>query len=62
MRRTWEFDVAVSTHDWLRRGEPVLDYRRVEVLASDYAEASLTAYAMAAGPDDVVVTDLMWRY
>jgi hypothetical protein len=62
MSAVWAFDVAVSTHDWLRRGEPVLDYRRVEVLAEDYAEAGLTAYAMAAGPDDVVVTDLMWRY
>lgn len=58
----WEFDVAVSSHDWLRRGEPVLDYRRVEVLADGYAEAGLIAYAMAAGPDDVVITDLLWRY
>lgn len=58
----WEFDVAVSTHAWLRRGETVLDYRRVTVLADDYTEASLTAYAMAAGPDDVSVTDILWRY
>jgi hypothetical protein len=58
----WEFDVAVSTHDGLRRGEAVLDYRRVAVLAEDYLEAGLLAYAMAAGPDDAVVTDLMWRY
>lgn len=62
MSVVWEFDVAVSTHGWLRRGEPVLDYRRVEVLAGDYLEAGLLAYAMAAGPDGAVVTDLMWRY
>lgn len=62
MSALWEFDVAVSTHDWLRRGETVLDYRRVEVLAEDYLEAGLLAYAMAAGPNDAVVTDLLWRY
>lgn len=58
----WEFDVAVTTHALLQRGIAVADYRRVTVLGGDYREASLTAYAMAAGPDDVVVTDILWRY
>lgn len=58
----WEFDVAVSTHDLLKRGVTVADYRRVTVLADDYPDASLTAYAMASGPDDVVVTDLLVRF
>lgn len=62
LRPVWAFDVAVSTHDGLRRGEVALDYRRVEVLADGYLDASLTAYAMAAGPDGAVVTDLLWRY
>ncbi len=58
----WEFDVAVTTHDLLRRGVTVADYRRVIVLAEDYGEASLAAYAMASGPDGVVVADMLWRY
>lgn len=58
----WEFDIAVSTHDLLRRGVTVADYRRVTVEADDYSDASLTAYAMAAGPDDAMVTDILWRF
>lgn len=58
---TWEFDVGVTRHAWLRRGVPVVAYRRVTVLAADYLDASLTAYAMAAGPDDAMVTELLLR-
>ena len=58
----WDFDVAVSTHDWLQRGVPVVSYRRVTVTASTYLDASLCALQMACGPDDVVVTDILWRY
>lgn len=57
----WEFDVAVSTHARLRRGEVTGDWRRVEVLAATYLEASDLAYALAAAPDGAVVTDLLWR-
>lgn len=59
--QVWEFDVGVSTHTWLRRGVPVVTYRRVTVLADDYLTASLTAHAMAAGPDDAMVTELLLR-
>ena len=57
----WEFDVAVSTHDLLRRGVVVADYRRVVIEAESYEDASLTAYGMAAGPDGAVITDLLLR-
>lgn len=39
----WEFDVAVSTHNWLKRGETVPDYRRVTVASPSYLDASLCA-------------------
>jgi hypothetical protein len=58
----WEFDVAVSTHNWLKRGVTVLDYRRVTVASPSYLDASLCALQMASGPDDAVVTDILWRY
>lgn len=57
----WEFDVDVSTHNLLRLGVLVADRRRVTVEASDYADASLLAYALAA-VDDALVTDMWWRY
>lgn len=57
----WEFDVDVSTHALLRRHVLVADRRRVVVLADDWLDASLTAYALASC-DDAVVTDLWWRY
>lgn len=59
---TFEFDVAVSTHDWIQRGVTALQYRRVTVGSDTYLDASLTALQMACGPEDhLVVTDLLWR-
>lgn len=57
----WDFDVGVSTHDWLKRGVLVVAYSRVTVRAASYAAASLTAYAMAAGRG-FEVTELLWRF
>lgn len=58
----WEFDVAVSTHDLLKRGVTVANWRRVEVLAESYSEASLTALGMACGPGETMPTDILWRW
>ena len=44
----WEFDVAVSSHDELKRGITVAGYVRVQVAAPDHCEASLVAAQMAA--------------
>lgn len=57
----WEFDVAVSTHDLLRRGVCVADYRRVTVEAVGYLDASLAALQIAAA-DGAMPTDLLYRY
>lgn len=62
MAERWEFDVAVSTHDWLKRGVTALDYRLVTVASGSYLDASLCALQMAGGPDGAVVTDILWRY
>lgn len=64
MTEVAEFDVAVSTHDYLRRGVVALQYRRVYVLVDDQTsplEASLAALQLASCGGDVVVTDLLWR-
>lgn len=45
----WEFDVAVSSHDELKRGALEVGYVRVTVAASSHVEASLIAAQMAAG-------------
>lgn len=58
----WEFDVGITTHEHLQQGDLVLDYRRVTVLAEDYPQAMLTAYYLAALPDEPVITDILWRY
>lgn len=44
----WEFDVGVSTHDWLKEGVTVHHYTRVQVAADDHQTASLIALEMAA--------------
>jgi hypothetical protein len=62
--QTAEFDVAVTTHDGLRRGVTALQYRRVVVLVDDQTsalEASLAALQLASCGDDVVATDVLWR-
>lgn len=56
----WEFDVAVSSHDWLRVGVAVHHYRRVTVAAPTYSEAALTALEMAA-LDGAMPTDILFR-
>lgn len=59
----WEFDVAISTHDWLRRGVCALDYTRVTVLADSYLDASACAIQLAeCAPGDTLATDVLWRY
>jgi hypothetical protein len=58
---TWEFDVAVSTHDLLQCGISVADYRRVTVEADGYMDASLMALQLAAA-DGAMPTDLLYRY
>lgn len=57
----WEFDVAVSTHDLLRDGFTVAQWRRVTVAADGYSEASLVALQMAACRG-WMPTDILWRY
>jgi hypothetical protein len=60
---TYEFDVAVSTHDRLRRGETAVSFTRVSVLADSYADAALCAIQLAqCAPGDPVATDVLWRH
>lgn len=64
MTQTAEFDVAVTTHDYLKRGVTALQYRRVVVLVNDQTsalEASLAAIQVASCGGDVVATDVLWR-
>lgn len=58
----WEFDVGVSTHDLLRVGVTVHHYRRVRVVEDGYQRAALLACQMAAFPEGVLPTDLLWRH
>lgn len=44
----WEFDVGVSTHDFLREGIVVHHYTRVTVAAATYPSAVAIAGEMAA--------------
>jgi len=60
-----EFDVAVSTHDDLKRGVVALQYRRVYVLVDAQTsplEASLAALQLASCGNHVVATDVLWRF
>lgn len=61
MSDIYEFDVGVSTHDRLRRGERVAAYRRVTVAGDSYTDAALLACQMAAC-DGAMPTDLLWRF
>jgi hypothetical protein len=57
----WEFDVAVSTHDLVKAGVLVADWREVSICSDSYADASLGALQMAAA-DGAMPTDILWRY
>lgn len=61
MTAVWEFDVGVSTHDRLRRGETVAAVRRVVVAEDTYDGAALLACQIAAA-DGVIPTELWWRF
>lgn len=56
----WEFDVAVSTHDRLKRGVTVAAWRRVTVWSESYTDASLAALQLAAA-DGAMPTDILGR-
>jgi hypothetical protein len=62
LAKVWQFDVAVSTHERLQRGQIVAQWRRIVVLGDDYLSASATALAMACGPGEVLPTDILWRF
>jgi hypothetical protein len=44
--RCWEYDVYLTTHDRLQRGEPQAGRCRVELLATNHLEAQRLAVAM----------------
>lgn len=52
--------MGVSTHDLLREGVPVADWRRVTVAAGSYGEAALVACQLAAA-DGAMPTDVLLR-
>lgn len=45
---TYEFDVGVSTHDWLRVGVMIHHWTVVEVVAASRNEAALVAAQVAS--------------
>lgn len=45
----FSFDVAFSSHDWLKRGVTEFDWHRVVVDAPDRDDAALAACQMLAG-------------
>lgn len=45
---TYEFDVGVSTHDWLRAGVTIHHWTTVEVAAASRNEAALIAAQVAS--------------
>ncbi len=57
----FEYDVAVSSHDWLKQGVTIHHWTRITVAAETELEARLIACELGSCGTSLMVTDVMIR-